>query len=60
MHKKIIIVFWGNPFFDARCMNMVDEFLDYNHRVSVLGIAKEAQKIKHRNAKNMLKIAVNI
>ena len=54
MHKKIIIVFWGNPFFDARCMNMVDEFLDYNHQVSVLGIAKEAQKIKHRDAKIVL------
>ena len=54
MHKKIIMVFWGNPFFDARCMNMVDEFLDNNNQVSVLGIAKEAQTIKHRDAKIVL------
>ena len=54
MHKKIIIVFWGNPYFDARCMNMIDEFLDHNHQVSVLGIAKEAQKTEYHDAKIVL------
>ena len=30
MNKKILIVFWGNPFFDGRCMNMINQLLKHN------------------------------
>jgi len=54
MHKNIIIVFWGNPFFDGRCMNMIDELLNKNHTVSVLGISEEAKEIEYNGAKIIL------
>ena len=50
MYKNIIIVFWGNPFFDGRCMNMIDELLNNNHKVSVLGIGAQAEEIEYNNA----------
>ena len=28
MHKKAVIIFWGNPLYDGRCMNMIDELLN--------------------------------
>ena len=54
MHKNIIIVFWGNPFFDGRCMNMIDELLNKNHKVSVLGIGKEAKEIEYNGSEIIL------
>ena len=50
MHKNIIIVFWGNPFFDGRCMNMIDELLNNNHKVSVLGIGEKSEDLEYNNA----------
>ena len=50
MHKNITIVFWGNPFFDGRCMNMIDELLNNNHNVSVLGIGEQAEDVEYNNA----------
>ena len=54
MHKNIIIIFWGNPFFDGRCMNMIDELLNNNHKVSVLGIGGEKKGLEYNGSKIML------
>ena len=54
MHKNIIIIFWGNPFFDGRCMNMIDELLNNNHKVSVLGIGDENKELEYNGSKIML------
>ena len=54
MNKNIIIVFWGNPFFDGRCMNMIDELLNNNHKVSVLGIGHEEKELEYNGSKIML------
>ena len=50
MHKNILIVFWGNPFFDGRCMNMIDELLNKKHTISILGIGSEAEKLDYNGA----------
>jgi len=54
MHKNILIVFWGNPFFDGRCMNMIDELLNKDHKVSVLGIGNQAKEIEYNGSEIIL------
>jgi len=54
MNKNIIIIFWGNPFFDGRCMNMIDELLNKNHKVSVLGIDHEEKEMEYNGAEIIL------
>ena len=54
MHKNIIIIFWGNPFFDGRCMNMVDDLNNQNHKVTVLGIGNKKEKIEYNSTKIIL------
>lgn len=54
MSKKIIIVFWGNPFFDGRCMNMLDDCLSDNNQLVVLGVGDKDEEINYKDAKIIL------
>ena len=49
MNKKILIVFWGNPFFDGRCMNMINQLLKHNYQISVLGVGNKIEGLKQKN-----------
>ena len=51
MPKKILIIFWGHPYFDGRCMNMMEQLLNQNHQVTVLGVGEKSETLKYKNAK---------
>ena len=51
MSKKIVLIFWGHPYFDGRCMNMLGQLLNEWHKISVLGICKKAQKLQYNGTK---------
>ena len=51
MPKKILIIFWGLPYFDGRCMNMMEQLLNQNHQVTVLGVGEKSETLKYKNAK---------
>ena len=48
MSKNITIIFWGHPLYDGRCMNMIDQFINQNHKVSVLGIGNKSEKLNYK------------
>ena len=49
MPKKILIIFWGHPFFDGRCMNMMNQFVAQKYEVNILGVGTKAEIINHQN-----------
>jgi len=51
MSKKIVLIFWGHPYFDGRCMNMLSQLVNEGHKISVLGIGKKAQKLQYNGIK---------
>ena len=51
MPKRILIIFWGHPYFDGRCMNMIEQLSNQNYQVSVLGIGEKSETLKYKNAK---------
>ena len=51
MTKKILIVFRGHPFFDGRCMNMINQLLDREHQVNVLGVGASTEILYYKDAK---------
>ena len=38
MHKKAVIIFWGNPLYDGRCMNMINQIVEKKITLKVLGV----------------------
>ena len=50
MSKNIKIIFWGHPLYDGRCMNMIDQFINQNHKVSVLGVGNKSEKLNYKSA----------
>ena len=50
MSKKILIIFWGHPLFDGRCMNIINQYLNQKHEIYVLGVGVKAEKIAYKNA----------
>ena len=36
MPKKILIIFWGNPFFDGRCMNLLEHLLNADYNIKIV------------------------
>ena len=54
MTKNITIIFWGHPFFDGRCMNMLDDLLNNKHIVSVLGVGQKKEEIEYRGSRIIL------
>ena len=51
MPKKILIIFWGHPYFDGRCMNMMEQLLNQNHQVTVLGVGEKSETLRYKGAK---------
>ena len=49
MSKKILIIFWGNPLYDGRCMNMINQISNTNQRLYCLGIGEKYELIKNKN-----------
>ena len=49
MSKKIIIIFWGHPLFDGRCMNMMNQFLEQKYDVNILGVGSKSETINYKN-----------
>ena len=54
MSKKILIIFYGHPLYDGRCMNMIDQFLDKGHQVNVLGVGKKKEDLNYKKTKMRL------
>ena len=38
MNKSVVLIFLGDFFFDARCINMVDTFLNSGHKCWIIDI----------------------
>ena len=51
MPKRILIIFWGHPYFDGRCMNMIEQLSNQNYQVSVLGIGEKSETLRYKNTK---------
>ena len=50
MPKKILMIFWGNPLYDGRCMNMMNQCINENHQLNILGVGIKAEKINYKSA----------
>ena len=50
MSKKILIIFWGNPLYDGRCINMVNQCLNEKHQLKVLGVGIKTERINYKGA----------
>ena len=50
MPKKILIIFWGHPLFDGRCINMINQLLNSNHDVYIMGVGNKSEIISYKKA----------
>ena len=50
MPKKILIIFWGNPLYDGRCINMINQCINENHELKVLGVGVKTERINYKRA----------
>ena len=50
MPKKILIIFWGHPLFDGRCVNMMHQLLNQSYDVHVVGVSSETDTIPYKGA----------
>ena len=50
MPKKILIIFWGNPLYDGRCINMINQCIAENHKLNILGVGNKLEKINYKSA----------
>ena len=50
MPKKILMIFWGHPLFDGRCINMMNQLLNKNYIVHVVGVSSELDTISYKGA----------
>ena len=46
--KKIIITFWGNPFYDGRCINMINQLISQKYQIRVLGVGNQAEHLSYK------------
>ena len=51
MSSKVLIIFWGNPMYDGRCMNMINQLSKTNQRLYCLGVGEKYEEIKNNNYK---------
>ena len=49
MNKKILIIFWGHPLFDGRCINMMNQLIQQGHLINVMGVGKKTECITYKN-----------
>ena len=47
MPKKVMIIFWGHPLYDGRCMNMINQFMAEQYQVYVLGVGEKQEKLNY-------------
>ena len=50
MPKKILIIFWGNPFFDGRCMNLLEQLLNANYNIQFLCVGNISETKNYKGA----------
>jgi len=50
MPKKVMLIFWGHPLYDGRCMNMINQFMAEEYQVYVLGVGKKQEKLNYEGA----------
>tara|TARA_B100000427_G_C15491288_1_gene587753 strand:- start:397 stop:1503 length:1107 start_codon:yes stop_codon:yes gene_type:complete len=50
MPKKVLIIFWGHPLYDGRCVNMINQCISKNYVVKILGVYNKTEKIEYKNA----------
>jgi glycosyltransferase involved in cell wall biosynthesis len=50
MPKKILIIFWGHPLFDGRCVNMTTQLLNSNHDVYIMGVGNKSEIISYKKS----------
>ena len=50
MPKKVLIIFWGHPLYDGRCVNMINQCISENYVVKILGVYNKTEKIEYKNA----------
>ena len=48
MHKKVIIVFWGHPLYDGRCMNMLNQLNEKTYQISILGVGSKKETFNYQ------------
>tara|TARA_B100000614_G_scaffold66367_4_gene58769 strand:+ start:5788 stop:6891 length:1104 start_codon:yes stop_codon:yes gene_type:complete len=41
MHKKVVIIFWGNPLYDGRCLNMINQIVAQGVNLQILGVGDQ-------------------
>ena len=51
MNKKVLIIFWGNPFFDGRCMNMINQISKTHQTLYCLGVGEKSEVINNNHYK---------
>ena len=50
MPKNIVIIFWGHPLFDGRCMNMINQLLKSKNEVHVFGVGDKSEIVHYKKA----------
>ena len=50
MPKKVMIVFWGHPLYDGRCMNMLNQLIEQDCQVSLLGVGLKKEIFNYKGA----------
>ena len=49
MSKKILIIFLGNPLYDGRCMNMINQLSNTNQKLYCLGVGEKYEDINNKD-----------
>ena len=49
MPRKILLIFWGHPLFDGRCVNMMEQLFKKKYDVKVLGVGFKAENMNYKN-----------
>ena len=47
---NIMIIFWGNPLYDGRCVNMINQLLRENLIVKVIGVDSKNDTLNFNGA----------
>jgi len=50
----VMIIFWGNPLYDGRCMNMINQFRQKKYTVKVIGVSTEKEEFQINGAQIQL------
>ena len=56
----IMIVFWGNPLYDGRCVNMINQFRDEKLTVKIIGVGKDNETFDFNNSNIISEIMCHV